>query len=33
MKIEVLIDNGNKINKETFFILDPDNIKIEIHYQ
>jgi len=33
MKIEVLIDDGNKINKESFFILDPDKIKIEIYYQ
>ena len=33
MKIEVLIDDGNKINKETFFIFDPDKIKIEIYYQ
>jgi hypothetical protein len=31
MKIEVLIDDGNKINKESFFILDPDKIKIEIY--
>ena len=31
MKIEVLIDDGNKIDKESFFILDPDKIKIEIY--
>jgi hypothetical protein len=31
MKIEVLIDDGNKIKKESFFILDPDKIKIEIY--
>ena len=27
MKIEVLIDDGNKIKKESFFILDPDKKK------
>lgn len=33
MKIDFLIDDGSKINKESFFILDPDKIKIEIYYQ
>jgi len=33
MKIEVLTDDGNKINKKSFFILDPDKIKIQIYYQ
>ncbi|HXV87983.1 MAG TPA: VOC family protein [Nitrososphaeraceae archaeon] len=33
MKIEVLTDDSNKINKKSFFILDPDNIKIQIYYQ
>ena len=33
MKIEVLADDGNKINKKSFFILDPDKIKIQIYYQ
>jgi catechol 2,3-dioxygenase len=33
MKIEVLTDDDNKINKDSFFILDPDKIKIEIYYQ
>jgi len=33
MKIEVLRDDDNKINKDSFFILDPDKIKIEIYYQ
>jgi catechol 2,3-dioxygenase len=31
MKIEVLTDDSNKINKESFFILDPDKIKIQIY--
>jgi catechol 2,3-dioxygenase len=33
MKIEVSMDDGNKINKESFFVLDPDKIKIQIFYQ
>lgn len=33
MKIEVLTDDINKINKKSFFILDPDKIKIQIYYQ
>lgn len=34
MKIEVLWDDNNKkINKDSFFILDPDKMKIQIHYQ
>jgi len=33
MKIEVLTDDSNKINKKSFFILDPDKIKIQIYYQ
>lgn len=32
MEIEVSEDDGNKINKESFFILDPDKIKIQIYY-
>jgi catechol 2,3-dioxygenase len=33
MKIQALSDDSNKINKESFFILDPDKIKIQIYYQ
>ena len=33
MKIEVLTDDSNKINKKSFFILDPDKIKIQIYYR
>jgi catechol 2,3-dioxygenase len=33
MKIEVLTDDSNNINKKSFFILDPDKIKIQIYYQ
>jgi catechol 2,3-dioxygenase len=33
MKIQGLSNNSNKTNKESFFILDPDNIKIQICYQ
>jgi catechol 2,3-dioxygenase len=33
MKIQGLRDDSNKNNKESFFILDPDKIKIEIYYQ
>src|SRR6476619_6317180 len=33
MKIHGIRDNSNKTNKESFFILDPDNIKIQICYQ
>ena len=33
MKIEVLTDDSNKINKKSFFILDPDKIKIQIYCQ
>lgn len=33
MKIEVLTDDSNKINMKSFFILDPDRIKIQIYYQ
>jgi catechol 2,3-dioxygenase len=33
MKIESLNYNSNKTNKEAFFILDPNNIKIQICYQ
>jgi catechol 2,3-dioxygenase len=33
MKIEVLYDESNKTNKESFFILDPDKIKIQIYNQ
>ena len=33
MKIEVLTDGNNKINKKSFFILDPDKIKIQIYCQ
>lgn len=33
MKIEVLNYDSNKTNKESFFILDPDKIKIQISYQ
>jgi hypothetical protein len=33
MKIEEIRDDSNKINKESFFILDPDKIKIQIYYQ
>jgi catechol 2,3-dioxygenase len=33
-KVEVLWDDNNrKINKNSFFILDPDKIKIQIHHQ
>ena len=32
MEIEVSAHDGNKINKESFFILDPDKIKIQIYY-
>jgi catechol 2,3-dioxygenase len=32
MKIEVVTDDSNKINKKSFFILDPDKIKIQIYY-
>lgn len=31
LKVKALIDDRNKINKDSFFILDPDNIKIQIH--
>jgi catechol-2,3-dioxygenase len=31
MKIEVLMDDSNKVNKESFFILDPDKIKIQVY--
>jgi len=33
MQIEEIRDDSNKINKESFFILDPDKIKIQIYYQ
>jgi catechol 2,3-dioxygenase len=33
IKVKVLSDDNNKINKESFFILDPDKIKIQINYQ
>ena len=33
MKIQGLSNNSNKTNKESFFILDPDNIKTQICYQ
>ena len=33
MKIHAPSDISNKTNKESFFILDPDNIKIQIRYQ
>ena len=33
MKAEVLTDDGNKVNKESFFVLDPDKIKIQIYNQ
>ena len=33
MKIEVLMDDSNNVNKESFFILDPDKIKIQIYNQ
>jgi catechol 2,3-dioxygenase len=33
MKIQGLSHNSNKTYKESFFILDPDNIKIQICYQ
>ena len=33
MEIEEIRDDSNKINKESFFILDPDKIKIQIYYQ
>ncbi|MGE5683514.1 MAG: VOC family protein [Nitrososphaerota archaeon] len=33
MKIKALMDDSNKINKKSFFILDPDKIKIQIYYQ
>ena len=32
MKVKVLSDDSNKINKKSFFIFDTDNIKIQIHY-
>lgn len=32
MKVKVLDDDSNKTNKKSFFILDPDNIKIQIAY-
>lgn len=32
MKVKVLADDSNKIGKESFFIFDTDNIKIQIHY-
>ena len=32
MKVEVLRDDSNKTGKESFFILDPDKIRIQIHY-
>ncbi|HEY6950184.1 MAG TPA: VOC family protein [Nitrososphaeraceae archaeon] len=32
-KIQDIGDNSNKTNKESFFILDPNNIKIQICYQ
>ena len=33
MKTPVLYDDSNETNKESFFILDPDKIKIQIYYQ
>jgi len=33
IEIEEIRDDSNKINKESFFILDPDKIKIQIYYQ
>lgn len=33
MKIKVLMADSNNINKKSFFILDPDKIKIQIYYQ
>ncbi|MGV8106843.1 MAG: VOC family protein [Nitrososphaerota archaeon] len=33
MKTEVLHNDSNETNKESFFILDPDKIKIQIYYQ
>jgi len=33
MKIRAVSHNSNKIHKGSFFILDPDNIKIQICYQ
>lgn len=32
VKTEVLYDDNNKTDKESFFILDPDKIKIRIYY-
>lgn len=32
-KIQIMWDDSNKIGKESFFILDPDKIKIQIHYK
>jgi catechol 2,3-dioxygenase len=33
MKIQVLRDDNNKINKDSIFIYDPDGIKIQIYYR
>ena len=33
LKIEVLTDDSNKINTNSFIILDPDKIKIRIYHQ
>jgi catechol 2,3-dioxygenase len=33
MKIQMLSHDSGSINKESFFILDPDRIKIQIYYQ
>ncbi len=33
LKIQGIEDNTDKTKKESFFILDPDNIKIQIYYQ
>ena len=32
MKIKVLSNDNNKINNESFFIYDPDRIKIHVYY-
>lgn len=32
LKVKVMSDDDNKINNKSFFILDPDKIKIKIHY-
>jgi catechol 2,3-dioxygenase len=32
LKVKVMSDDSNKINNKSFFILDPDKIKIKIHY-